>query len=159
MHRGLSHRLAVGAGTLDGSRHNGSVVHRQALRYALIDEHFPRFLERLEADRVSLPHFVKEEFEAYLKCGCLEYGFLRVKCDTCRHEKLVGFSCNRRGSCPSCGTRRMAETAAHLVEHVPPEQPIRTDIEPVNDHTDTLTTTSIDGLFYLSFKHRYTHLS
>ena len=26
----------------------------------------------------------------------------------------------------------------------------RTDIEPDNDHTDTPTTTSIDGLFYLS---------
>ena len=93
--------------------------------YALVDEHFPRFLERLEADGVSLPHFVKEEFEAYLKCGRLEYGFLRVKCDACRHEKLVAFSCKRRGFCPSCGARRMVETAAHRVEHVLPEQPIR----------------------------------
>ena len=93
--------------------------------YALIDEHFPRFLQRLEAEGVSLPHFVKEEFEAYLKCGRLEYGFLRVKCDACRHEKLLAFSCQRRGFCPSCGARRTAETAAHLVEHVLPEQPIR----------------------------------
>ena len=48
-----------------------------------------------------------------------------MKCDACRHEKLVAFSCKRRGFCPSCGARRMAETAAHLVEHVLPEQPIR----------------------------------
>ena len=93
--------------------------------YALVEEHFPRFLERLDAEGVSLPDFVIEEFEAYLKCGRLEYGFLRVKCDACRHEKLVAFSCKRRGFCPSCGARRMAETAAHLVEHVLPEQPIR----------------------------------
>ena len=93
--------------------------------YALVEEHFPRFLQRLEAEGVSLPHFVREEFEAFLKCGRLEYGFLRVKCDACRHEKLVAFSCKRRGFCPSCGARRMAETAAHLVEHVLPEQPIR----------------------------------
>ena len=93
--------------------------------YALVEEYFPRFLERLDAEGVSLPHFVIEEFEAYLKCGRLEYGFLRVKCDACRHEKLVAFSCKRRGFCPSCGARRMAETAAHLVEHVLPEQPIR----------------------------------
>ena len=66
-----------------------------------------------------------EEFEASLKCGRLEYGFLRVKCDACRHEKRVAFSCKRRGLCPSCGARRMSETAAHLVEHVLPEQPIR----------------------------------
>ena len=43
----------------------------------------------------------------------------------CRHEKLVAFSCKRRGFCPSCGARRMAETAAHLVEHVLPQQSIR----------------------------------
>ena len=42
--------------------------------YALIEEHFPRFLQWLEADGVSLPHFVGEEFEAFLKCGRLEYG-------------------------------------------------------------------------------------
>ena len=93
--------------------------------YALIEEHYPRFVERLEAEGVSLPHFVMEEFEAYLKCGRLEHGFLRVKCEACRHEKLVAFSCKRRGFCPSCGARRMAETAAHLVDHVLPEQPIR----------------------------------
>ena len=35
---------------------------------------YPRFVERLEAEGVSLPHFVMEEFEAYLKCGRLEHG-------------------------------------------------------------------------------------
>ena len=54
--------------------------------YALIDEHFPRFLERLEAEGASLPQFVKEEFEASLKCGRLEYEFLRVKCEACRND-------------------------------------------------------------------------
>ena len=42
--------------------------------YALIEEHFPRFLERLEAEGALLPYFANEEFEAYLKCGRLEYG-------------------------------------------------------------------------------------
>jgi len=66
-----------------------------------------------------------EEFEAYLKCGRLEHGFLRVKCETCRHEKLVAFSSKRCCFCPSCGARRMVEIAAHLVDHILPEQPIR----------------------------------
>ena len=35
--------------------------------YAVVEEHFPRFLQRLEAEGVSLPHFVGEEFEAYLE--------------------------------------------------------------------------------------------
>ena len=42
--------------------------------YALVEEHFPRLLQRLESEGVSLPQFVKEELEAYLKCGRLEYG-------------------------------------------------------------------------------------
>ena len=45
------------------------------------------------------------EFEAYLKCGRLEHGFLRVRCEDCHAEKLVAFSCKRRGFCPSCGAR------------------------------------------------------
>ena len=28
----------------------------------------------------SLPTFVQQEFAAYLKCGPLEHGFLRVRC-------------------------------------------------------------------------------
>ena len=97
----------------------------QAPLYALIEEHFLRYLKRLDAEGVSLPHFVNEEFKAYMKCGRLEHGFLRVKCDACRHEKLVAFSCKRRGFCPSCGAQRTSDTATHLVEHVLPEQPIR----------------------------------
>jgi ribosomal protein S27E len=68
---------------------------------------------------------VRSEFEAYLKCGRLEYGFLRVRCEDCHHEHLVAFSCKRRGFCPSCGARRMAESAALLVDDVLPHEPIR----------------------------------
>lgn len=27
------------------------------------------------------------EFKDYLRCGRLEYEFMRVKCDSCRHEQ------------------------------------------------------------------------
>ena len=53
--------------------------------------------------------------------GILAHGFLRVRCAHCAHEKLVAFSCKRRGFCPSCGARRMAESAAHLVDEVIPQ--------------------------------------
>jgi hypothetical protein len=56
----------------------------------------------------GLPDFVKKEFEEYLKCGILAHGFLRAKCDSCKHERLLAFSCKRRGFCPSCGAKRMA---------------------------------------------------
>lgn len=44
---------------------------------------------------------------------------------SCHVEHLVAFSCKRRGFCPSCGARRMAESAALLVDEVFPEQPVR----------------------------------
>ena len=68
---------------------------------------------------------MQEEFEAYLNCGRLEEGFLRVRCEQCHAEKLVAFSCKKRGFCPSCGARRMAETAALLADEVLPERPLR----------------------------------
>ena len=43
----------------------------------------------------------------------------QVQCDR------VSFSCKGRGACPSCNAKRMAETAAHLVEHVIPHVPVR----------------------------------
>ena len=48
-----------------------------------------------------------------------------MRCAHCAHEKLVAFSCKRRGFCPSCGARRMAESAAHPVDQVIPRVPIR----------------------------------
>ena len=47
------------------------------------------------------------------------------RCTGCAGAQLVVFFCKRRGICPSCGTRRMAEAAAHLVDHVIPKLPIR----------------------------------
>ena len=54
----------------------------------------------------------------------LEHGFLRVRCDKCHFERLVAFSCKKRGFCPSCGARRMAETAALLADEVFPDVPL-----------------------------------
>jgi len=67
----------------------------------------------------------KKRIRCLPKCGRLEYGFLRVRCEECHHERLVAFSCKKRGFCPSCGARRMAESAALLVDEVLPHEPIR----------------------------------
>ena len=42
-------------------------------------------------------------------------------------EKIAGlsYSCKGRGVCPGCNTRRMVETAAHMVEHVFPAVAVR----------------------------------
>jgi ribosomal protein S27E len=51
---------------------------------------------------------VLDEFEAYLRCGILAHGLLRVRCKDCGHSRVVAFACKRRGFCPSCLGRRMA---------------------------------------------------
>jgi hypothetical protein len=54
----------------------------------------------------------KVEFDAFLECGILAHGFLLLRCGDCGHDKLLAFSCKRRGFCLSCGARRMAQSAA-----------------------------------------------
>jgi hypothetical protein len=95
--------------------------------YHVIADHLETFLASLDADpdAPGLPAYVQREFYAYLQCGILAHGFLRLGCDTCPQELLLPFSCKRRGFCPSCAARRMAQTAAHLVTCVIPWVPTR----------------------------------
>ena len=98
----------------------------QTILYQLVQEHVEAFFVQVETETgTGLPDFVKDEFAAFLECGNLAHGFLRLRCADCAHEKLVAFSCKRRGFCPSCGGRRMAQTAAHLVDHIIPRVPVR----------------------------------
>lgn len=97
----------------------------QTLLYQLIERHWPEFQSHLSDVGRFLPRHVVREFEEFLKCGRLEHGFLRVCCEKCPHEQLVAFSCKYRGFCPSCGVRRMVETAALLVDDILPRKPIR----------------------------------
>src|SRR5215467_12015395 len=95
--------------------------------YTVIADHLEPFLASLDADpdAPGLPAYVQREFYASLQCGILAHGFLRLGCDTCPKELLLPFSCKRRGCCPSCAARRMAQTAAHLVTCVMPWVPTR----------------------------------
>ncbi len=95
------------------------------LLYQIVDEYYPAFAALMAEQSRELPGYVQREFEEFLQCGRLEHGFLRVRCESCHAEHLVAFSCKRRGFCPSCGARRMTESAALLVDEVLPEQPMR----------------------------------
>ena len=95
------------------------VLHR------VVREHLQTFLAEAAYLREGVPRFVEEEFQAFLSCGWLAGGFARFRCVGCQTERLVAFSCKGRGFCPSCGGRRMTERAAHLVDHVIPDVPVR----------------------------------
>jgi hypothetical protein len=100
---------------------------RQTILYQVVADHLETFLATVAADPTAtgLPAYVVDEFYAYLQCGILAHGFVRLGCDTCPHQMLLAFSCKKRGFCPSCAGRRMAQQAAHLVEQVIPWVPTR----------------------------------
>jgi len=96
--------------------------------YQVVQQNLETFLadarERSEHG-FGLPRYVEREFERYLECGILAHGFCRIRCEACGHEELLAFSCKGRGFCPCCTGRRMADTAAHLVDRVLPTAPYR----------------------------------
>ena len=69
---------------------------QQTRLYQIVRMHYPAFLVELAAPDRSLPDYVQREFEDYLRCGRLEHGFLRVRCNDCHAERLVAFSCKTR---------------------------------------------------------------
>jgi len=96
----------------------------ETLLYQVVEQHWPAFRDRAE-QAGGLPKFVVDEFEAYLRCGILEHGVVHLACQRCGESSVVGFSCKRRGFCPSCTGRRMSDIAARLVDEVIPEVPTR----------------------------------
>ena len=57
------------------------------LLYQLVERRWPEFKAMLSEQGKQLPGYVVREFDDYLKCGRLEHGFLRVRCDNCHHAK------------------------------------------------------------------------
>lgn len=97
----------------------------QTVLYQAVANNVRTFEQLAELEAKHLPKHVTKEFEAFLRCGILAYGFLRLKCEDCKVEKLIAFSCKKRGFCSSCGGRRMTESAAHLVDEVFPKVGVR----------------------------------
>lgn len=89
--------------------------------HQVVHDHLETLLAQAsERYEYGYPAHIEKTFRGYLACGDLRSGFARVRCQTCRKEILVGFSCKLRGLCPSCEGRRMADVAAHLVDRVLP---------------------------------------
>ena len=97
----------------------------QTALYQVLKEHLSTFLAELSAADRHVPAFVERELRALLQCGIHAGGFVRVRCPSCRRDTAVAFSCKGRGICPSCGGRRMADAAAHWLDHVLPDVPMR----------------------------------
>ena len=53
----------------------------QTTLYRLVQQHAATFFAQTEeATGASLPQFIEDEFDAFLECGILAHGFLRLRC-------------------------------------------------------------------------------
>jgi len=93
--------------------------------HKIISENLESWLAWRDAAERPVPGYVEDELRGYLACGILCFGFGRALCTGCGQGFVVAFSCKGRGVCPSCNGRHMAQTAAHLADHVIPPVPVR----------------------------------
>jgi hypothetical protein len=65
--------------------------------YQLFETHFDSYVrayeERFEPRSGTLRPVVVRSVDDFLSCGRLQGGFARIRCDKCRKEHLLAFSC------------------------------------------------------------------
>ncbi|WP_409179248.1 transposase zinc-binding domain-containing protein [Enterobacter hormaechei] len=106
---------------------NGYERHQpdQTLLYQLVEQHYPTFKASLEAQGQHLPRYIQQNSTTSSNVAVWSMVSCGFAAD-CHHERLVAFSCKRRGFCPSCGARRMAEEECGAADRRSlPKEPIR----------------------------------
>ena len=68
-------------------------AHSRRILYRLVQQHASISIAHTEASTGSeLAWFIKDEFDACLKCGTLAQCILRLRCGEFGHEKLLAFN-------------------------------------------------------------------
>ena len=80
--------------------------------YRVLQHHLESFL----ASAREQGRFVERELRAFLACGILAHGFLRVRCQECGRERLVAYSCKkpRFSSRRACFVMKSVRIAARM---------------------------------------------
>jgi hypothetical protein len=97
----------------------------KTILYEVIQRNWETFQTQAEENGKTIAFYIKKEFQAYLQCGMLAFGLLRLKCSDCKHKNIVAVSCKKRGFCPSCCAKRMSESGIFMSEEVFPDVPVR----------------------------------
>ncbi len=93
-----------------------------------LSRHFDEFIEAYE-ERYQprygfLRPIIPEVVDKFLTCADLKQGFARIRCDNCKHEFILPYSCRQRYFCPSCHQKKvqlfgelLTETILYPVPH------------------------------------------
>ena len=60
----------------------------ESLLYQVVSRNFQAFFEKCEEGGHPVPKFIKREFESFLRCGFLSYGFIAKRANM---TALLGF--------------------------------------------------------------------
>ena len=103
---------------------DGAPVHyerhrpEQTTLYRLVQQHAASFIAHTEASTgAELPRFIKDEFDAFLECGILAHGFLRLRCGDVRPRQAAGLQLQAPRVLP------LVRRAAHVADRGAPGRP------------------------------------
>jgi hypothetical protein len=95
--------------------------------YRLVSEHWEEFKaiheERFEPHYGPLRSHVIRVVENYLRCGILDHGFARFRCEKCGLSYFAAYSCKGRCFCPSCMKKRQILFGEFLTQEILEEVP------------------------------------
>ena len=114
-------------GTRGAARYRARDPRRRALRSLVLDhvEDFAR-QQRGPSDKRPRPsRSTPEAFLRFLECGIMRFGAVRYRCEDCREDLFVAFSCRRRLACPSCDSKRACIESALAMDGLLPAVPYR----------------------------------
>jgi len=87
-----------------------------------LTRHFDTFQtvyeERYQSRHGYLRPIIPEVVYKFMDCGDLERGFARIRCDHCKKDHLLAFSCKGRWFCPSCHQKKVLLFGALLTETI-----------------------------------------
>jgi hypothetical protein len=94
--------------------------------YRLLADHYEAYA-RVHSERYAHKHgmlrrVVGRCVDQFLDCGRHFAGFARLRCEACKAEHLIAFSCQTRNFCPSCQAKRAALFAEYFLEEI--RQPV-----------------------------------
>lgn len=69
----------------------------KTLRYQIVDEYYPHFQALMEPQGRSIPPVCAQRIRRLPSVRPLGTWLLRARCEDCHHQRLVAFSCMRRG--------------------------------------------------------------